>query len=215
MCWLSWNLGTSAFCNPQGLSRPVTGIAFATLLFPFFDRQISVLCVSLPIVLCTVEVFSLDRHVTDWPEIISVSIRFSDVETSLNVSKRRRQNALKVAEISWELYLSWMHRSDPRFLRKTCSCAMSDNLYCWCLAGCMKKKDVEDVSLGLSERWNYKRGTRKLCGGSLVRDETGYTETLKSWCRFCVVKGRMYITSLSVTPHPHPLEIKLCWIAEF
>ena len=36
--------------------------------------------------------------------------------------------------------------------------------------------------------------------------------TLKSWCRFCVVKGRLYIPSLSL---PTPLEISLCSITEF
>jgi len=31
MCWLSWNLGASAFWNPQGLSRSVMGLLYLYL----------------------------------------------------------------------------------------------------------------------------------------------------------------------------------------
>ena len=140
-------LETSTSWNSQGLSRPVTGTAFATQLL-FLTGRLALFVFHYPLfVYCRSIQFGSSRYRRTWINFLqlspSLSIRFSDVETSLSVLNGTRQNALKVEEISWELYLSRMHRSDPRFLRKTCSCAVSHNLYGWCLDGCMKKKDVE------------------------------------------------------------------------
>jgi hypothetical protein len=64
MCRLSWNLGASISCNPQGLSRPVMGLLY---LFKFIERKVKeahlVTCLMKHCILAMYDWVELQLHV--------------------------------------------------------------------------------------------------------------------------------------------------------
>ena len=70
---LSRILGISTSWNPEGFSRPVTGTTFATLLLLILTGRLALFVFHYSLFLCSVAVFSLDRHVTEGPEALFYS----------------------------------------------------------------------------------------------------------------------------------------------
>ena len=71
MCWLSWNLGASTSCNPQGLSRPVMGLLFYPVIGSLCESSswckhigegnIFFLCLDQTTIPCSLSLWPADR----------------------------------------------------------------------------------------------------------------------------------------------------------